>query len=679
MKTPLFYPNRLLAAVVIPALVAAAVQAAPIAYDLQVHLEPDDHRLRATATLALTGPTLPVLRLAPQARIEAVTVDGVGAAHAFSRGELRLTGKAPAGPLRLQVRYSAVFNDPIPQRPLNTDNPGFGVDGTILPEGTFLLPGSGWYPQLQAEAVTYTVAVTAPQGMLAVTAGRCLGHQTRDGQTVSTWAIDFPVRGLALSAARYVVDRRQSADGLIATYFLPSSRDLAPAYLEAVDRYLGMYSGLFGPYPFGQFSVVENFFPTGYGFASYTLLGSAVLRLPFIIDTSLGHEVAHCWWGNGVWVAPRQGNWSEGLTTYVADYLYKEVRSLEEARQYRLDWLRNITALVDETAAFPLSDFASRTDPVTKAIGYDKAAMVFHMLRGQVGDAVFWQALRRLFATRAFTPTGWTEIQAVFETQSGQSLGWFFDQWVRQKGNPRLFLADVQTRRTTQGWSVTGTLGQSPPFFRVAADIEVAGNGQTRRQRVVLTQATTPFALSLDQAPQTLRVDPEVNLMRWLDPVEIPPTVNALKASTNLTLVVAPGLEPAARDLVRGLGVTPQAVAVCGKGVDGPSAGDLLVVGQCPLSPDLATAGITLSAGGFGIDGRQYGLAGDALFAVFSRPGTGGRILGLLYALSTDSALALGRRITHYGKYSFLVFSGGRVAEKGTWPVTGLGVDFAPP
>jgi hypothetical protein len=65
----------------------------------------------------------------------------------------------------------------------------------------------------------------------------------------------------------------------------------------------------------------------GFGFPSYTLIGGTVLRLPFIIHTSLGHEIAHCWWGNGVLVDDDGGNWSETLTTYVADYLYQEKKS----------------------------------------------------------------------------------------------------------------------------------------------------------------------------------------------------------------------------------------------------------------------------------------------------------------------------------------------------------------
>ncbi|HDY66683.1 MAG TPA: hypothetical protein ENH85_02705 [Candidatus Scalindua sp.] len=48
----------------------------------------------------------------------------------------------------------------------------------------------------------------------------------------------------------------------------------------------------------------------------YTLLGRTVIKMPFIVYTFLGHEIAHNWWGNSVFVDQEKGNWCEGLTTY---------------------------------------------------------------------------------------------------------------------------------------------------------------------------------------------------------------------------------------------------------------------------------------------------------------------------------------------------------------------------
>jgi hypothetical protein len=123
------------------------------------------------------------------------------------------------------------------------------------------------------------------------------------------------------------------------------------------------YEALHGTYPFAKFAVVENFFPTGYGFPSFTLLGSRVLRLPFIPDTSLRHEVAHCWWGNGVLVDATGGNWCEGLTTYVADYLSKEEHSFEEARGYRLRALETYALLAAGRAGLSSVDLPQPLQP----------------------------------------------------------------------------------------------------------------------------------------------------------------------------------------------------------------------------------------------------------------------------------------------------------------------------
>jgi aminopeptidase N len=148
-----------------------------------------------------------------------------------------------------------------------------------------------------------------------------------------------------------------------------------------------------------------------------------VIRLPFILETSLGHEIAHCWWGNGVLVDYRQGNWSEGLTTYVADYLYKENSSAEEGREYRLHILRNFSTLVNEDNDFPLARFQSRYDPASQAIGYGKGAMVFHMIRKMVGDNAFWEALREIYREKRFQKVSWQDFQKTFERHGNAIWG----------------------------------------------------------------------------------------------------------------------------------------------------------------------------------------------------------------------------------------------------------------
>jgi hypothetical protein len=446
-------------------------------HHLQVELFPKKQTLQAVDRITIEkspGDRLE-FRLSRQAEQIEVAVNGNFRKFKFEDGRLQVDLAADEKNHKLQITigYTAIFDDPVPIRPLNADNPGYGVSATISERGSFLLAGSGWYPQWVAGHSIYTLKVIAPEGMLAVTAGQSKGHVTRNGKTVSTWRISNPIGGLSLSVGTYIVRERKVGSITAATYFFPETDRLAEAYLEATAKYLTFYQNLFGPYPFAKFAVVENFFPTGFGFPSYSLIGGTVLRLPFIIRTSLGHEIAHCWWGNGVLVDSDGGNWSEALTTYVADYYYKELKSEEDARRYRLQILRNYATLVKPAQDFALNQFQSRYDPITKTIGYDKGAMVFHMLRRQVGDEAFWGALRHLYRDRLFKETSWTDIQKAFEARGQRSLKNFFNQWVFHKGAPRFYLDAVKARHTGGIWKIEGRIVQESPLFSFDLDLQL--------------------------------------------------------------------------------------------------------------------------------------------------------------------------------------------------------------
>ena len=114
------------------------------------------------------------------------------------------------------------------------------------------------------------------------------------------WQTEHPLPALTLAAGPYRIAEDRAGPIPIYTFFTAAHADLAKVYLQSVAADLALYQKLFGPYPFAKFAVVENFFPTGYGFPSWTLLGSSIVPLPFIVTTSLAHEIAHSWWGNGV-------------------------------------------------------------------------------------------------------------------------------------------------------------------------------------------------------------------------------------------------------------------------------------------------------------------------------------------------------------------------------------------
>jgi hypothetical protein len=650
------------------------------AHHIQIELIPKEKKLigQNEVTIKNDGNGVLEFRLSERATHVETRVNQTPREFNFNNGRLRIPLKLHerSGELRVVIDYAAIFDDPVPTRPVNMDNPGFGVTATISEQGSFLLAGAGWYPELLDSQATYKLTVTAPSGLIAVTAGRSLGHRVNGGKTISEWEVTYPVEGLSLSVARYLVEEK-SVDGItVATYLLPQNNHLAEAYLEATADYLLLYSDLFGDYPFQKFAVVENFFPTGFGFPSYTLLGGRVLQLPFIIHTSLGHEIAHCWWGNGVYVDSSQGNWSEGLTSYVADYRFKEIKSYEAARDHRRQWLRNYSTLVSPQNDFALQRFQSRYDPVTRTIGYDKGAMIFHMIRQILGEDAFWGALRDIYRSRLFKQTSWSDLQQAFEIRGKQSLQVFFDQWVYRRGAPQFSLDGIQADYSDGIWKVKGQILQSSPYFDLPLTLALQNAEQTAYQKIFISGRATPFELDSDHPPQKLIADPNEDIFRRLLPSEIPPAVNTLKSASTVLTVLSEKLDPeikkAAEILALSLGLKHNTF-VTESELNGQmlAENDILIIGL-PQRNDLLSkmpARITVQADSFVLNDRRYDKAADTFLGVFEHPTATKRVAALFMPLSVQYAEVVARKITHYGKYSYLAFQGGKNLAKGIWPV----------
>jgi hypothetical protein len=646
-------------------------------HELNIQIKPSTHWLQASDEVTVTQADEPYLgfSLASHLRLDSLTLDGQSVRYTYKNGWIRVPWTRSDNGRRLRIVYSGRFDDGAPEEPLNSDNPGYGVSGVIGPQGTMLLAGAGWYPMAHSGRSVYRILVDAPEGVVAVTSGKPLGHHTEDGRTLSRWRVDQPVRGIALVAGNYTVSTRRFGNVTAATYFTAPLQHLSDNYLEAAGGYLELYQEMFGPYAFEQFAVVENFFPTGYGFPGFTLMGRRVLQLPFIIHTSLGHEIAHCWWGNGVLVDPSQGNWSEGLTTYVADYLYQERRG--QGRAYRLQWLRNYADLVNPSNDFAASRFTSRVDPATKAVGYDKVAMVFHMLRQAVGDKVFWATLRDIYTRHRFEAISWPDFQAAFETRSNRSLERFFRQWVYRPGAPRLSLAHVTATPTAAGYEIRGSVFQDKPFYDLNLDLAVTTTqrGETLHA-VKVTGARTPFSINIGPQPQALTADPEVHLLRQLHPSEMPPTINAIKGAPSVLVVLADHLDPQgdriAGRLAAALGLNNARI---GKEKNITlrhlQRNDLLIIGN-PSDRRLRPgndAQFAVTPQAFMLNGDGYDRQTSSFFGVFVNPHNKDRTVAIFIPASASVAKVLSTKIPHYGKYSYLVFNDSRNQVKGIWAV----------
>lgn len=641
--------------------------------EIAVVLEPDRHLVRGHSTLSYApGVRKSLLKLAEGAKVQSVKVSGKDVPYSFAAGLLQIVlPSLPAGTV-VSVDYQAAFNDPVSRHPAASEDPSYGVNGAITREGTFLGGGAYWYPVPAEIPKKRSVTVTAPAGIEAVTAGRRLSRETAGGVTRSVWEESHPVGLLSLCAGPYRVEERRVGEVTLYSYLYPANEALSAKYLEAAGKYISFYSDLFGPYPFEKFAVVENFFPTGYGFPSFTLLGGSVIRLPFIIETSFPHEIAHSWWGNGIDVDPREGNWAEGLTTYLSDYLLKERRSPAEAVEYRRQLLIDYASLVTPAGDFPLNAFASRSDPPSRAIGYGKGAMLFHMIRTRIGDRPFFDALRQVSRDHMYGSASWSDFIRAFSTSSGEDLTGMAAPWLTRTGGPKLRLAEVTSREAGKEWKVSGVILQSAPFYEVAVPVEVETAKAAVREQVRVKGERTSFTIAVAAPPKRLLLDPGADLFRILGRSEIPATVNSLKGATRLVGVITENCRAKPETFRAFITSLSQEKAPLVREAELEESArrdsDLIFCGT-PRDASLLSAlpeAIAVKGGEFAVDGEEFSNGDALLVAVMQRNGASGRVSALFHPLSEEAAARYAPKVTHYGKYSYLVFAAGANRRKGT-------------
>jgi hypothetical protein len=441
-----------------------------------------------------------------------------------------------------------------------------------------------------------------------------------------------------------------------------------------------MYRQLIGPYPYEKFALIENFWETGYGMPSFTLLGPRVIRFPFILHSSYPHEILHNWWGNSVFVDYQTGNWCEGLTAYMADHLIKEQRG--QAEEYRRSSLQKYRDYVKEGRDFPLTEFRSRHSAATEAVGYGKTMMGFHMLRRLLGDEVFEQSLARFYRGFKGKRASFADLQQVLESTSGEELDWFFEQWVERPGAVALEVNMVSAKGTADGFLVTGVLTQTQKGDPLVVDVPVAvqTEGGVERSVVRLTGERTDFSVETADRPLALQVDPQFDLFRLLDPRETPSSIGQIFGAPEILAVLPAAAEADAieqyRALMEGWQSDSHSIEVItdDKVEQLPADRSVWLLGRnnkfaAKLFVDDAAVGVAIVGEQLTLGEETVPLADHSLVAVRRHPMVDELAIGWLAVEPGAAFPGMGRKLPHYGKYSYLAFEGDEPTNvvKGQW------------
>ena len=684
-------------------------------HEMTVHVVPREHRLHAvdrmTVQVNVNGPERFSVSLNSSLRIERVrllTSSGDQSLSARrddpndpSRVSVQLPGPPSAGEIMtMEWEYEGVINDP-PREPrhLRFVTPS-ETAGHIGEEGVYLSGETHWYPDVDGQLSIYRLTVTVPEGWETVSHGRQTGRtaSSREGQATltETWNVPDKTEALTLVANRFVKGQRDWKGIEISTYLFPEEAKLSEEYLDAAIRYLEVYIRLLGPYPFPKFAVVENFFASGLGMPSFTLLGSGVIKRHYVQAYALGHEIVHSWFGNSVFNDTNHGNWVEGLTTYLANYYYDELTgTAEQAREHRRMMLLGYAVYVRPSEDYPVGQFTHKSNQKDNAVGYQKSAMIFHMLRQEIGDEAFWRGIRRLVAERTGSYTTWQDVERIFGLVAARDLRWFFAQWVEKAGAPLLAVAEARVRPGGQPGSgqftAEITVQQQEPVFRFGLPVSVSlADGREMGVIVQLNGARQSFTIPLSSGPVRLRLDPDWNVFRRLDRAKIPPTLNLFVTDGERVIVTPGGGDESERQPYEELAARVMAAEPGTGASDGGARtrrysdreamsadslsripGSVLVLGPPGMNQATQWAAngcdhrIGVEPGRFTVQGRTYDRPDHALLLTCRHPDRPGHVVTLFYGHSQAAIAKVGRLLFFYGWQSYLIFQDGAVVTRG--------------
>jgi uncharacterized iron-regulated protein len=530
-----------------------------------------------------------------------------------------------------------------------------GQDNRIGNDGITL--AGFWHPVADRDML-FSLDAQIPRDFEAISEADSMKTLRAANDKQVSFSLAQPLRSLHFVAGPYTVRSKQVAGITLSTYFFHEDTALADVYLKKTAALIDRYQRLIGPFPYKRFAIVANRLPTGYGLPTFTLLGQTVLRLPFIVDTSLGHEVVHSWFGNAVLVGNSGGNWCEGLTTYLADQRFAAEKDRGSA--FRKAALIRYQAFVHSGNAIPLTAFQGAGDNqpigrVFRAVGYDKSAMFFHMLQLRIGKEAFTAGLQRFYQQMRGRRATWKDLESAFRHSSGKELHPFFQQWLERTDIPIIAVEntkiDQRKGRTILNFDLVQDTVQ--PYL-----LDVPIRIRTLTGETITTPHTDstrkPVSLELDSLPTSLVVDGEYHLMRRIDVAEQPPTWSQFLGAEQKTVIVPPGEVASAYqpliETLRQLG--------CRMMPHTAVKNSMLNEGSWLFLHDSATrrslfAEPTVLTGGFRLDVRRSPLNQE-------------QVMVLVDSSSTMESRKAVSKIAHYGAYSLLQFNNGKNSKKAT-------------
>ncbi len=369
-----------------------------------------------------------------------------------------------------------------------------------------------WLPAVDHpyDKATSEFIVTAPVKYRVVANGLLQEErELGDGNRLTHWKQSVPIASWlnTIGVAEFSTHYAGRVRGVpLETWVYRQDAELGPkSFEEPSRRAIEFFSDRIGPYPYEKLANIQApGFTGGTELASAILYGEDSVGGKRAVAPLIAHEIAHQWFGDSVTESDWDDVWlSEGFATYFT-LLFAEHYDGRDAFVAGLKRARE--TVIKAEAKLPDQPIVHRnladTGKVLNALVYQKGALVLHRLRGLVGTEKFWSGIRTYYARHRDGNATTAAFRQAMEEQSGQDLGWFFDQWLNRAGSPAVKFA---WHYEGAGKKLIVELEQTQAGSPYRLPLEIAVDGRlekldmiAKRQRFEIASQKAPFAVLLD-------------------------------------------------------------------------------------------------------------------------------------------------------------------------------------
>lgn len=487
-------------------------------YAINAELDPSIHHLSATATVTFTAPAnLDVVTFGfhPALKITKITdesgkvLDGERTAD----GSVRVTTNTPfvqGQPVHWTFAYEGTITG-------DENGPVQGLKLAAIQDPiSYLLYPARWFPMTgyMTDRFSAQMHIRVPQGMRVFASGAQGTPQPvtlSNGKPGEEWSFDWskPDFPGTVIAGRFVGPFTVGS-GNVNVYLTVEHQASGNQVAQTASGEYDFFSNDFGMPETSRLNVVE--IPSG------TLTSVWAPELAAVPGAYIGNKagvrllantIAHQWWGCEVSPATLNDAWiTNGMSRY-AELMYLEDQSGESALRSALEDVQ-ASALAYDT--IPLSSMG-RLDPFSpqfQSMTLDKGGMVFHMLRGEIGNKNFLATLKGALSQYSGKPITGSDFEKVAEEQSQQQLLPFFSQWVDGTGAPQ-FTDKYAVYRlgNNKGFRTIGEIDQDLDLFNMPVQLKVETDGNTVLRKVDVVGNNTHYVVDTFGRPRQIQVDPD--------------------------------------------------------------------------------------------------------------------------------------------------------------------------